>query len=128
MGLILNPLLNESKGNPKYFFKSVPIMTNNRDGDNFFSIQTIANQHAAPLPRAASTARHAPRHSCGTDGLVAKDTEIPLTHVSTLGRLKSWSSGVFSSLVRPGIPRKSAGANSSESPPDADSPTLIGPN
>ena len=69
------------------------------------------------------------------EGLIGKDTDIPLTHTSTLGRIKSWSSGIFSSLVRPGIPRRpaggsssrTAGRSSSESAPDPGTPTLIDP-
>jgi len=61
------------------------------------------------------------------DGLLKKDTEIPINHTSTLDRLKTWSSGILSSLVRPGIPRKSTGGTSSESTLDPNTPTLIDP-
>jgi serine/threonine protein kinase len=61
------------------------------------------------------------------EALLGRDTEIPVTHTSTLGRLKSWSTGIFSSLVRPGSLRKSAGGTSSESALDPDNPTLIDP-
>lgn len=61
------------------------------------------------------------------EGLIEKDTEIPVTHTSALGRLKTWSTGILSSLVRPGIPRKSSGGTSAESALDANAPTLLDP-
>jgi serine/threonine protein kinase len=61
------------------------------------------------------------------EALIGKETDIPVTHTSTLGRLKTWSTEVFASLVRPRGPRHSAGGNSSESAVDPYSPTLIDP-
>jgi hypothetical protein len=59
--------------------------------------------------------------------LIGKQTEVPVTHTSTLGRLKSWSTGVFSNLVRPGGSRKPPGGTSSDSIVNPDTPTLIDP-
>jgi hypothetical protein len=61
------------------------------------------------------------------EGLRGKDADIPFTHTSTLGRLKTWSTGIFSNLVRPGAPRKAQGGTSSESILDPNTPTLINP-
>jgi serine/threonine protein kinase len=61
------------------------------------------------------------------DGLVGKDTEIPLNQSSTLGKLKSWSSTILSSLVRPGSPRRPADGTSTESAMDPNTPTLFNP-
>ncbi len=95
----------------------------NRDIGEDSPLEQICMKMVAKSPgdRFASMAAVA----AALDGLIANDTEIPLTHSSTLGRLKSWSSGVFSSLVRAGNTRKPAGGTSSESAPDPGAPTLI---
>ena len=61
------------------------------------------------------------------EALIGKNTDIPVTHASTLDRLKSWSTGMLSGLIRPRSLRKSAGGTSSESVPDPNTPTLVDP-
>jgi serine/threonine protein kinase len=61
------------------------------------------------------------------EALIGTDTDIPLTHTSTLDRLKTWSTGILSSLVGRRSPRNSVGGTSSESTVDPNTPTLIDP-
>jgi serine/threonine protein kinase len=59
------------------------------------------------------------------EALVEKNTDIPIAHTSTLGRLKSWSTAILSGLVRPGGLQKSAGGTSSGLTVDPNTPTLL---
>jgi serine/threonine protein kinase len=59
------------------------------------------------------------------EALIEKNAEVSVHQPSTLGRLKTWSSDVFASLVRPRAVRKPAVRASSESAPDPNTPTLI---
>jgi serine/threonine-protein kinase len=61
------------------------------------------------------------------EGLVATKSEIPVTHTSNMGRLKSWSTGIFSRLVRTGSSPKTGGGTSAEFAANADTPTLADP-
>jgi serine/threonine protein kinase len=61
------------------------------------------------------------------EALIGTDTDIPLTHTSTLDRLRTWSTGILSSLVGRKSPRNSVGGTSSESTVDPNTPTLIDP-
>ncbi len=61
------------------------------------------------------------------DALVVKDTEIPVSYTSTLGRLKTWSTGILSGLARSGSSRKHTGGTSSETSVDPNTPTVIDP-
>ena len=62
------------------------------------------------------------------EALIGKNTDIPVTHTSTLGRLKTWSTGIFSSLVRPQeSPQTLPAEPPSESTADPNTPTLIDP-
>jgi serine/threonine protein kinase len=58
------------------------------------------------------------------EALIEKNLDTPAIDISTLGRLKTWSTDVFSSLVRPRMLSKSAGGASSESAPDPNTATL----
>jgi serine/threonine-protein kinase len=61
------------------------------------------------------------------ESLTGKVVEIPVTHTSTMSRLKSWSTGIFSNLVRGAPARKPSAETPSESDPDADARTLVDP-
>jgi hypothetical protein len=56
------------------------------------------------------------------------DRDKPIVHASALNRLKTWSTGIFSSMVRPARPRKAGGGSSAEnSSPKPDAATLADP-
>ena len=77
----------------------------------------------SPRDRFASMAEVA----AALERLTGEQTLLPVPQTSTLGRLKSWSTGIFSGLVRPGSPRKPAGGTSTGSAVDENAPTLIDP-
>jgi serine/threonine protein kinase len=58
------------------------------------------------------------------ESLAGKVSEAPIAPASAMGRLRSWSSGIFSSLVRTGISRKTIVATASDSAPDPSTPTI----
>ena len=61
------------------------------------------------------------------EALIGSGADIPVIRTSRLSRLKSWSTGIFSSIARPGGTRNSGGGTSSESAPDPNTPTVFEP-
>ena len=61
------------------------------------------------------------------DALIGKVAESTVVPRSRLDRIKSWSTGVFASISRSSISRKSSSETVSKSITDRNSPTLIDP-
>jgi serine/threonine protein kinase len=74
----------------------------------------------SPADRFASMAEVA----AALEALSGKETETPITRAPALGRLKSWSSGMLSSLIRAKTPRGLVENASSGSVADTDIPTI----
>jgi serine/threonine-protein kinase len=83
-------------------------------------MRMVAKSPADRFPTMAEVAK-------ALEEVCATKPDIPVTHSGAMGRLKTWSSGIFSRLVPAGSQRKPPGGSSSESAPDADTPTQIGP-
>ncbi len=75
----------------------------------------------SPRDRFASMAEVA----TALEALIEKNADTSITHTSPLGRLKTWSADVLSSLVRPKSPRKSDGGVSSDRALDPNTATQV---